>query len=406
MALAPAPPLLLLAALLLASHASANSTQPQRSCLAHASVVQGGGGGGSAKQPRSAFTTDYQSCPYIQKGVVMPHYRCERKETRLLAGKYDLAFPPGRASACGAKLPPVRDAVRRLAELLAHGRRRLCLSGDSLLNQMYHGIECMLHGAGLVSARRLSQKMSARYKIKVPWAIEVDVKGGGSIRYAKSFPCGDGVKQVFDECGKADVVALNAAYLHCSHITGTLNRDMGDGARVNAAKTKGAVRDMLRQVRKRYSDVILVGQPAVELVNIRNGPDYRKTHDRHHRHKGDVHARTLSRLEAEVARDAGVSYVPSYALTRHPLDERLREAWKRQYSIGRTDKVHYCLAGGVVDFAAYGVVVRAGEALNGTSTEGDDEPWWWEERGDASSKRKPASGRKRWRRGRRGRSSL
>ena len=84
----------------------------------------------------------------------------------------------------------------------------------------------------------------------------------------------------------------------------------------------------------------------------------------------------------------------------------LREAWKRQYSIGRTDKVHYCLAGGVVDFAAYGVVVRAGEALNGTSTEGDDEPWWWEERGDASSKRKPASGRKRWRRRRRGRSSL
>ena len=69
----------------------------------------------------------------------MPHYRCERKETRLLAGKYDLAFPPGRASACGAKLPPVRDAVRRLAELLAHGRRRLCLSGDSLLNQVYHG---------------------------------------------------------------------------------------------------------------------------------------------------------------------------------------------------------------------------------------------------------------------------
>ena len=58
----------------------------------------------------------------------------------------------------------------------------------------------------------------------------------------------------------------------------------------------------------------------------------------------------LVEIEKSTAEKYNMHYVDSYEVTKSFLNEKERTKWGKAFSLGRTDRVHFCLPG-PVDFA-------------------------------------------------------
>ena len=98
--------------------------------------------------------------------------------------------------------------------------------------------------------------------------------------------------------------------------------------------------------------ILLYGQPAPELVNYPNAKKMKKhlAKDKFFRHQSDRVILDLVEIEKSIAEKYNIHYIDSYEVTKSFLNEKERITWGKDFSLGRTDRVHFCLPG-PVDFA-------------------------------------------------------
>ena len=68
------------------------------------------------------------------------------------------------------------------------------------------------------------------------------------------------------------------------------------------------------------------------------------------RHRSDRVILDLVKIEKSTAKQYNMHYIDSYKATNFFLNEKERIKWGKVFSLGRTDRVHFCLPG-PVDFA-------------------------------------------------------
>lgn len=103
--------------------------------------------------------------------------------------------------------------------------------------------------------------------------------------------------------------------------------------------------------------VLLYGQPAPELVNYPNAKRIKNqfARDKFFRHKSDRVILNLVGIEKSMAEKYNIHYIDSFNATKHFLNEKERIKWGKVFSLGRTDRVHFCLPG-PSDFATDAVL--------------------------------------------------
>lgn len=299
-----------------------------------------------------SWLIDYSACPYVKPGKVMPHYICNTQETREVLSAFYVESHCSGSGNLSVAVSDFVDAVRK---------KRVCLFGDSMVNQFYHSLECLLWSEDMIAERQvLKPFFSPKYKMELAGTTLVKLRSGGTITFnGVNGPCrSENHMKVLDKCSPntTDILIFNVGYLHCSEIFGTLSFMRGENSTLNETSGSALVHTLLNSVASAFprTKLILYGQPAGELVNVPMIKSLIKKESSHGflRHPGDAIGEQVMQMEMKIARQLGFHYVPSYTLTRHPLSEARRVVLRRKVSIGRTDRVHFCLPG-LVDFAAH-----------------------------------------------------
>ena len=229
-----------------------------------------------------------------------------------------------------------------------------------MVNQLFHSMECLMSHFNSNIKRDLHNTFfSEKYRMNVPGSIELSLPNTGS---ALSFhgikgPCKpENWGKIWEKCppSRTDVLVFNIGYLHCSNILETFSYSKGVNSKLNMEATANMTEEIISNVRRIFekSEIVLYGQPAPELVNYPNAKKIKKqiSDNKFFRHKSDRVILDLVGIEKYIAKQYGMHYVDSYKATKSFLNEKERIKWEKDFSLGRTDRVHFCLPG-PVDFA-------------------------------------------------------
>jgi len=293
---------------------------------------------------------DYSSCEFIQPGNVMPHYSCSRDEIkRFILLSNDMPFPRDTI-----------DLETNVRVLATRKKLRVCFTGDSMVNQLFHSMECLMSHFNSSIKRDLQNTFfSEKYRMNMPGSIELSFPDTGSVFsfHGIKGPCKpENQGKIWEKCppSSTDVLVFNIGYLHCSNILETFSYSKGVNSKLNMEATASMTEEIISNVRRIFekSEIILYGQPAPELVNYPNAKKIKKqiANNKFFRHESDRVILDLVGIEKSIAMQYNMHYVDSYKATKSFLNEKERIKWEKVFSLGRTDRVHFCLPG-PVDFA-------------------------------------------------------
>lgn len=303
-----------------------------------------------AKKGRSQTLTNYAACPHISPGSTMPHYTCSQGELRQTFKRWRVAVD-SHCKFFHLSRGNVDFAVSCLEN------KKVCIAGDSMMNQFFHSLECRLANRSL--ARTVNKAFwSTRYNMSIAGSVTLQLQNNGHIFFnGVKGPCKENnLQKIWSYCDpeQTDVLIFNIGFLHCAERIGSLGFTLGPESQLNRSAVRRVVTEFATELRSRYprSRLVLYGQPAAELVNVPQAASHflSKAHSKYLRHPSDQVTEDIMEVEWEVALESGLEYIPAHIFTRHPLSEADRRASKKIYSLGRTDRVHFCLPG-LPDFA-------------------------------------------------------
>ena len=293
---------------------------------------------------------DYSSCKYIQPGNVMPHYTCPRSEVKrfiLLNNQISSSKREVNIEANIQTFSTIRNS-------------RICMTGDSMVNQLFHSMECLLSHFNTSVKRHLHNTFfSEKYKMRMPGLIELSLPNTGSLLMFHGIkgPCKpENMGKIWEKCppSSTDVLIFNIGYLHCTNILESFGYSKGINSKLNVRATAHMTEEIISNISRIFKNrkILLYGQPAPELVNYPNAEKMKKklAKDKFFRHQSDRVILDLVEIEKSIAEKYNIHYIDSYEVTKSFLNEKERITWGKDFSLGRTDRVHFCLPG-PVDFA-------------------------------------------------------
>lgn len=298
---------------------------------------------------------NYSSCEFIQPGNIMPHYICPLPEVDRF-----IKLNNNRVSNYSTM-----DLKAKIETFSTVRNTRVCFTGDSMVNQLFHSFECLLsYFESEINRSVRDVFFSKKYNLDLPGSIEVLLPSANTTIsfHGIKGPCKpENFGKIWQRCppNETDVLIFNIGYLHCSDILQSFSYTKGTNSKINITATVNMTERIVSHVSKIYKDkkILLYGQPAPELVNFPNANIIRKkiAKDKVFRHSSDRIILDLLGIEKRAAKKFNLHYVNSYDATKSFLDEVERIKWGKTYSLGRTDRVHFCLPG-PVDFATHEVL--------------------------------------------------
>jgi len=304
---------------------------------------------------RQGKLVDYSLCKFIQPGNVMPHYTCPINETkRFILMNDDISISSGNI-----------DLEANVLAISKSKNLRICVTGDSMVNQLFHSIECLISHFNSDIQRVVHNPFySEKYRMRLPGSIELSFPKTGSVLsfHGIKGPCKpENYGKIWEKChpGSTDVLIFNIGYLHCADVLESFSYTKGIKSKLNIKATTYMTEKIISNISKAFKNrkVLLYGQPAPELVNYPNAKGIKNqfARDKFFRHKSDRVILNLVGIEKSMAEKYNIHYIDSFNATKHFLNEKERIKWGKLFSLGRTDRVHFCLPG-PVDFATDAVL--------------------------------------------------